>query len=94
MSGLTRDQVNILVWLVESGADFLVLVEVGNDPLDVLKAGGETLQGHASDVRELAAQGLLREGTGTSYELTNEGRLAYEDLNSPPPEERPPIGFI
>lgn len=46
----------------------------------------------ASDLRELEAQGLLRRLSGSGYEVTNAGRIAYEQLKYPPPEP-PPVGF-
>lgn len=44
------------------------------------------------DWRELEAQDLTRPTTGQGYDLTNLGRMEYEERKNPPPEPHP-VGF-
>jgi hypothetical protein len=89
---LTRSQSGLLVWMVESGASSFVFERFG--PKDFLKAvGGPEREVEGSDFRELAHQGLIRPTTGRGYEISNEGRIAYQEITSPPPPEREPPGF-
>jgi hypothetical protein len=92
---LTESQRDLLVRMIQSGEDSFVLVSTYG-PRDSLLAGpggeGKDWDISASDLRELAHQGLIRQTTEQGYELTNEGRQVYQQLISPPPEPRR-VGF-
>jgi hypothetical protein len=90
MASLTREQATILRWIVESVEDTVVLA--GGLGWTTLIAGSLNLDVRAADVRELAAQSLVRRARGRLYDLTNAGRAAYEQLTSPR-SERPEVGF-
>jgi hypothetical protein len=90
MATLTKDQAAILVWIVESGESTVILAE-GPGWATVI-AGSLNLEVKAGDVGELERQGLIRLARGHAYDLTNEGRAAYVELTSPPPE-RSEVGF-
>ena len=89
---LTQRQVEILVWMVESGETAFVFSE-GYGPASLVASGpaGE-LQVEASDFREMEHLGLTRWASGETYNLTNEGRLAYRELTTVPTEPRR-VGF-
>ena len=97
---LTDPQIELLVWIIEE-ADGSVLYEqmLGEgDSVNPARPGpdqrGREFSMNAIDLRELEHQGLLRKGTGKLYEITNDGRLVYEQVKNPePPAERPQVGF-
>jgi hypothetical protein len=98
MATLTQPQTELLVWIVEqaSGAILYTPTLGEGDSIMPARPGPDSPGGdypmNATDLRELEAQGLLRRGPGSSWEVTNEGRIVYDELRNPPPE-RPPVGF-
>lgn len=94
MPRLTQDQAEILMWMVEAGADSYLFTSVmGPGPNHSLidGMGGERFLS-PSDLHELEAIGLVRSPREDWYEVTNAGRDVYEQLKNPPPEPNPP-GF-
>lgn len=92
---LSESQRDLLVWMCQSGEDsFLFQAMLGQR--DSLLAGpggeGKDRDTNGSDLRELVHLGLVRPSTGDGYELTNDGRLLYQQLISPSPEPRR-VGF-
>jgi hypothetical protein len=73
--------------MVESEGDSFVVVGSWQGATIVKAIGGSaaSLETKGSDFRELEHQGFVRPTRGKSYELTNDGRAAYERLTSPPP---------
>jgi hypothetical protein len=94
MAVLTEAQAELLAWIIESASGAVLFTPMLSEPDSVIPArgGGEEYQMEASDLRELEAQGLLRRLSGSGHEVTNAGRIAYEQLKNPPPEP-PPVGF-
>ncbi len=99
---LTESQQELLVLIVESGSARVLLVQTHDG--DSLVAGHDRGEVDATDFRELVAQNLLRPAGGQTYELTNAGRVAYQQLTAPeaaptpdpppPPRRRPPSSDI
>lgn len=91
---LTQSQAELLKWIVESGSGEVIHVGIGNAPKDIaiIPDGPRRDDVTPGDIRELVAQGLLRHVSGQLHEVTNEGRLMYQALTSPPPPGRQ-VGF-
>ena len=95
---LTESQRDLLIWMVESGeTTFLLQAFFGPRPYSLLAGPGGTgkeLSVDASDVRELAALSLIRSTSEEAYDLTNAGRLAYQELITPAlPAQPRRVGF-
>jgi uncharacterized protein YbjT (DUF2867 family) len=94
---LTESQRDLLVWMVEAGeTTFLLMAMLGESDSLLAGPGGEGKDRavSASDVRELAALGLIRSTSGEAYDLTNAGRLAYQELVTPAlPSQPRRVGF-
>jgi hypothetical protein len=94
MASLTRPQAEILLWMGDSGVESYVAEATLQGPT-ILNAVGSSVPNrevNGSDFRELEHQRFIRPTTGHGYDLTNEGRAAYQELKSPPREPNP-IGF-
>jgi hypothetical protein len=94
---LTEPQRDLFVWMASSG-ETSFLLEGMFGPHDSLLAGpggeGKDRDVSASDVRELAAMGLIRQTSEKGYDLTNAGRMFYQELLNPArPEEPRRVGF-
>lgn len=94
MATLTDPQIEVFLQLVGTGTDSFVRQAMGGGITAVKAQGGSgaELEVNGSDFRELERQGLIQATTGDGYDLTNEGRLAYEELTNPP-DEPPAVGF-
>jgi hypothetical protein len=91
---LTQAQADLLAWIVESGSGEVPHVQVGNAREDVaIIPDGPRQVVNPTDFRELVEKGLIRHVNGQLHELTNEGRVAYQELTSLRPPQRPPVGF-
>jgi hypothetical protein len=89
----TEAQTELLVWIIESGSGEVVFVPTGNTPEFILVIpDGPRQTASPTDFRELISQGLVRHVREQRYEVTNDGRVAYDQLRNPPPEPRP-VGF-
>jgi hypothetical protein len=94
---LTGPQRDLFVWMIESG-ETSFLLEGMFGPHDALLAGpggeGKDRDVSASDVRELADMSLIRRTSEKGYDLTNAGRMFYEEIMNPAePEEPRRVGF-
>lgn len=94
MPMLTQSQAELFKWIVESGSGEVVHVGIGNAPKDVaiIPDGPRRDDVAPGDMRELVAQGLLRDVSGQLHEVTNEGRLMYQELTRQPTRKRQ-VGF-
>lgn len=93
MVPLTQPQEDVLLRIVESGATSYVAEGTLQGPMIVKCLGTNvTLEVDPVDWRELEAQDLIKPTTGHGYDLTNVGRMEYNDRKNPPPERRP-VGF-
>lgn len=94
MTLLTQAQMDLLKWVVEWGSGEVLLVPIGNTPEDiVIIRGGPRQSVNPTDFRELVEQRLIRHVKNQLHEVTNGGRVIYDELTAPPPPDRPPIGF-
>lgn len=83
---LTEPQRDLFVWMVSSG-ETSFLLEAMFGPHDSLLAGpggeGKDRDVSGSDVRELAAMGLIRQTSEKGYDLTNAGRIFHQTTPEP-----------
>jgi hypothetical protein len=94
MVPLTPLQADLFMKLVETGSPSFVAEGTWQGVMIVKAIGGSgaVFEVDGVDFRELLAQDLIRPTTGHGYDLTNFGRIEYEQRKSPPPEPRP-VGF-
>jgi hypothetical protein len=80
--------------MVETGATSFVVEGTWQGVVTVKALGGSGAGFGVDgvDFRELEAQDLIRPTTGHGYDLTNIGRIEYEQRKNPPQESRP-VGF-
>lgn len=92
---LTDEQVNLLMWMVESRADSFTFEMMYGDRQTIVAVGGSggELELSPRDLNELVELRLVRRTTGHGYELTNDGLSAYRTLTTAPPPEQSPPGF-
>jgi hypothetical protein len=91
MVSLTQPQVDLFMKMVESGATSFVAEGTWQGVMIVKALGGSdaVFEVDGVDFRELEAQDLVRPTTGHGYDLTNIGRIEYEQRKNPPPNPRP-----
>jgi hypothetical protein len=80
MVPLTQPQVDLFMKMVESGATSFVAEGTWQGDVTVKAVGGSDVAFGVDgvDFRELEAQDLIRPTSGRGYELTNIGRIEYE----------------
>jgi hypothetical protein len=93
MVPLTEPQVDLFMKMVETGATSFVAEGTWQGVVTVKALGGSgaAFGVDGVDFRELEAQDLIRPTTGYGYDLTNIGRIEYEQRKNPPPDR--PAGF-
>jgi hypothetical protein len=89
---LTEDQEELFLWICESGSRPVVLSKTHDG--DSLIGENASRAVNETDLRELAAQSLIRSAGENRYELTNSGRGFDAQLTSPAPPEVDPPGYI
>jgi hypothetical protein len=80
MVSLTQRQVDLFMKMVETGATLFVAEGIWQGAVTVKAVGGSdvTFGVEGVDFRELEAQDLIQPTSGNGYELTNIGRIEYE----------------
>ena len=80
MVSLTQQQLDLFMKMVETGATLFVAEGIWQGVVTVKAVGGSDVAFGVDgvDFRELEAQDLIQPTSGHGYELTNIGRIEYE----------------